>query len=224
MAEDLQIGTVYNSMVNEDLKSFAYLQIKRRLITCEYEPYSVLNEAFLSKELGVSRTPIRDAISRLEQEGLVRVVPKKGIFVSGISVLDINQMYQARELLEPFIAQNAIDNISREELEKMRDACSDSFLDEEGKGLSDLDTKLHLYLASCCNNKYFIDTMQKIWDQNTRIQFCYNTFSRFSSAQSEHLSLISAILEGNRKLAAKVMQTHVENCRKATMTALITKL
>jgi len=76
------------------LKNHAYQIIKERLINCIYEPGSLINESQLATDLGLSRTPVREAINRLESEGLVKVMPKKGIFVSDIQLSDVLDLFR----------------------------------------------------------------------------------------------------------------------------------
>ena len=75
-------------------------------MTCEYKPNTFLNEASLIQEIDASRTPIREAPNKLEQEGFVQIIPKKGVMVTGLTLQEINQTFEARILLEPFIIAN----------------------------------------------------------------------------------------------------------------------
>ena len=86
---------------NRDLKNKAYETIKERLLDCTYEPGTLLNEARLAEDLGFSRTPVREAISRLESDGFVKIMPKKGIYVSDILLSDVLQIFQTRIEIEP---------------------------------------------------------------------------------------------------------------------------
>ena len=88
------------------LKYSTYEFIKNKIICCEYEPGTFLNEEILCEETGVSRTPVRDALGRLEQEGLVKILPKKGVMISNLSINDMNMTYEFRLLLEPYILKN----------------------------------------------------------------------------------------------------------------------
>ena len=101
---------------NRDLKNHAYQIIKERLINCIYEPGSFINESQLAADLGLSRTPVREAINRLESEGLVKVMPKKGIFVSDIQLSDVLQIFQARIEIEPVALGMAAPHLPTEEL------------------------------------------------------------------------------------------------------------
>lgn len=204
-----------------DLKKYAYTEIKRRIITCEYSPGSLLNEQFLSNELNISRTPIREALNRIEHDGLIRIMPKKGIFVEEITMANISQIYQARSLLEPFVVQTAGPALSKEKLKEFLQLCTGPVNDDKGLILSNIDTELHLYLVDNCYNKYIINTMHKIWEQNTRIQFFTNNRARFEGAREEHISLIGNLIEGNIEAAVNIMREHIENCRDCTFKCLL---
>lgn len=205
----LKVGS---AMPTIDLKTFAYTSIKEKLLHCDYEPGSVLNETALCEELKISRTPIREALNRLSQENLIQILPKKGILVSSITITDVREMYQARKLLEPFIVKEAGPRLTKKRLLEFKKRCEKSIPPAQGFLLGELDTNLHMYLADSCGNKFLTDTMHKLWDQNTRIQFYSNDFTRFDSAQGEHIELLDALLDGQFDQAADIMKRHVENC------------
>ena len=104
-----------------NLKNKAYQLIKERIMTCEYGPNSFLNEADLIQEIDASRTPIREALNKLEQEGLVQIIPKKGVMVTGLTLTEINQTFEARLLLEPFIISNYMDALDDQMLQKVEE-------------------------------------------------------------------------------------------------------
>ena len=93
-------------MAKTNLKTIAYNTIREKIVTCEYAPGSFLNEEMLTSSLGLGRTPIRDALSRLEHEGLVEIRPKVGITVTPLNISDINKIFEVRLLLEPYIIKN----------------------------------------------------------------------------------------------------------------------
>lgn len=86
---------------NKDLKNHTYCILKERLVNCIYPPGTLLNEAQLAADLGASRTPVREAISRLEMEGFVKIMPKKGIYVTDISLNDVLQIFRQELRLSP---------------------------------------------------------------------------------------------------------------------------
>ena len=103
-------------MEKASLKAFAYQEIKEKIVDCVFAPGQHLNENRLVTELKISRTPIREALSRLQEEGLVCVIPKKGILVSTISIADVSQIYQVRLEIEPFIVRLAGPNLDSADL------------------------------------------------------------------------------------------------------------
>lgn len=94
------------SAKSASMQSKAYDFIKRKITMCEYAPNQLLSEAVLQEELGFSRTPVREAIGRLEQEGLLKVFPKRGIVVSGFTISDISKIFEVRRLVEPYALRN----------------------------------------------------------------------------------------------------------------------
>ena len=91
----------------QSLKLQAYQYLKTKILNCEYRPNEFLNEQKLCAEMGnISRTPMRDALGRLEQEGLITILPKKGLMVSGITEEDVHSMFEMRLLVEPYALRN----------------------------------------------------------------------------------------------------------------------
>ena len=96
------------SQTKPSLKLQAYQYLKTKILNCEYRPNEFLNEQKLCAEMGnISRTPMRDALGRLEQEGLITILPKKGLMVSGITEEDVHSMFEMRLLVEPYAASRA---------------------------------------------------------------------------------------------------------------------
>lgn len=92
-----------DSQSKPSLKLQAYQYLKTKILNCEYRPNEFLNEQKLCAEMGnISRTPMRDALGRLEQEGLITILPKKGLMVSGITEEDVHSMFEMRLLVEPY--------------------------------------------------------------------------------------------------------------------------
>ena len=106
------------SQTKTSLKLQAYQYLKTKILNCEYRPNEFLNEQKLCAEMGnISRTPMRDALGRLEQEGLITILPKKGLMVSGITEEDVHSMFEMRLLVEPYALRTYGSGIPREQLE-----------------------------------------------------------------------------------------------------------
>lgn len=201
---------------NQNLKAQAYTILKEKIVTCEYRPGSMLNEAQLATELGFSRTPIREAISILEMEGFLLIVPKKGIMVTDILLSDVVQIFQARMEIEPIALKLAGSHIPEEELLEWKE----KFLTAEPsveKGYQ-MDTEMHLSIIRHCNNSYIINMMEKVFDKNTRVIICSShNKAHMQEARTEHLEILDCLLDQNYEEAAVKMRAHIAGCRNAAL-------
>lgn len=207
---------VHIPTANRDLKNIAYFTLKERLINCIYPPGAILNEAQLAADLSLSRTPVREAISRLEMDGLVRIMPKKGIYVTDISITDVLQIFQARLEIEPVTTRMAARSLPREELVGFQQK-----FEQETPDITNafrLDTAMHLFIIEHCGNRYMIDMMHKIFDENTRIIISSKQNQlQIHDAKREHMDILDSLLEGEIEKAVLLMRSHIENCRQAAL-------
>lgn len=198
-------------------KNALYLELKDRLINCIYPPGSMLNELQLAEEFAVSRTPIREAIGRLEADGYVRVLPKKGIYVTDISLNNVHQIFQTRIEIEPLALRLAVPHLAMEELLMFRKR----FTDEEPdiSNAFRLDTAMHLFLVEHCGNRYIIEMMRKLFDDNTRIVIASKQNQvRIHDAKREHLEILNSLIEKeDPEKTARLLRTHLETCRRAAL-------
>ena len=176
---------------NRDLKNHTYQILKERLINCIYEPGTMLNEAQLATDLGLSRTPVREAISRLEMDGFIKIIPKKGIYVAAPH-LPMEELYEFRKKFQGDLTD--IQNGYR------------------------LDTAMHLFIIEHCGNRYIIDMMHKLFDDNTRVIIASKQNQvQIHDARHEHLEIIETLIDKEYEKAAAMMQTHIESCRRAAV-------
>jgi DNA-binding GntR family transcriptional regulator len=202
--------------INRDLKNLAYEILRDKLINCEYKPGTMLNEARLSAELGFSRTPIRQALNRIEQEGFIRVLPKKGIYVTDVSLNDVRQIFQARLEIEPLALKMAASNLPEKELLHFRKQLSG-----EVQGVQPdfrLDTAMHLFIIEHCGNRFIIEMMHKVFSENTRVIISSGQHeTKIHDACQEHLEILDLLLAHNIDKAQQAMYSHIENCKKAAL-------
>lgn len=203
-------------VVDKNLKALAYRKIKERIIECEYAPGTIINEVQICEQLGISRTPVREAISRLESEGFIKVLPKKGIYVIDISLNDVMQIFQVRLEIEPFTLRLAAPRLPREELLAFRERIVKN--DTEVHDGFRLDAALHLFFIEHCGNRFLIDMMRQVFAQNNRVTISthQNEAALNEQLQKEHLALIDLMLEGRVEEATAAMETHIRSCRQLT--------
>lgn len=201
---------------NKDLKNHTYCILKERLVNCIYPPGTLLDEAQLAADLGASRTPVREAISRLEMEGFVKIMPKKGIYVTDISLNDVLQIFQTRIEIEPIAVRLAAPHLPREELLAFCGKFKGEAPDIQN-GFR-LDTAMHLFIIEHCGNRYIIDMMHRIFDENTRVIISSKQNQvQIHDARLEHLDILNSLLDKDTERAIALMQSHIENCRKAAL-------
>lgn len=210
-------------MKKESLKQQAYAIIKAKIINCEYPPNTFLNEEILREELKVSRTPIRDALSRLEQENLIRIIPKKGIMISELSINEINMIYEARMLIEPFTISTYGHRVDQKQLRKLRTLFSTQFEPQSIQEIYKIDDDFHQLIINASQNKYLWQTFQSTHNQNRRLRILSgnNVEKRLHESRHEHVVIIDFMLDGNYAKAAQAMTTHLDKSKDAAFSLLI---
>lgn len=205
-------------MKKDDLSAHVYDVLKERLVTCQYAPNSMLNEVKISTELGCSRTPTREAIIRLEREGFLEVIPKKGIQVTGITVSDIVQIFQTRKAIEPIgleLGRNNLDKHVLEDFRQMFINCKKDILESYK-----IDSAFHMYLIEVCRNKFIINMMHSVLDRNARVTVAQKDKMLLVDSQQEHTDIIDALIEDDIEKAKAALLEHIEHCRIAALDSI----
>lgn len=202
-------------------KSKAYTEIKRRILECIYKPGTWLNEDILCEELGLSRTPVRDALSRLEQDGLIVIYPKKGSYITEFSINTINAIYETRFLIEPFILLSYGVKLDEEVLlsylNRFNELGQNEF-DVKSSENIDVDDEFHWFLISAAGNQFLQKTYQSIQSQNRRLRFFAHRLEsgRMGDSYAEHIAIITACLKHDWEEAAQNMRVHLNRSKDST--------
>lgn len=208
--------------LKESLKDRAYRMIKSKIVNCEFPPNAFLNELALVSQIGTSRTPIREAMSKLENERLVRIVPKKGVVVTGIAFHEVNEVYQVRELLEPFIIRTWGHEIDGAKLQRFRAAmvAMDDTVSNAQK--FQLDDQFHRLIVGHSHNRFLVQVLASVYDQTQRIRIISGNAlrRRLADTRNEHLRVIDLLLDGRLAEAAQAMERHLRNARRAAFESL----
>lgn len=201
------------AVLKPSLKLQAYQYLKAKILNCEYRPNEFLNEQKLCAEMGnISRTPMRDALGRLEQEGLITILPKKGLMVSGITEEDVHSMFEMRLVIEPYALRMYGAAIPCEKLEEFE------LLMHEPERIDDFckaDDDFHELLMSTLPNKYMRAAYDRITGLNTRFRIMTGKVSMINQDQTctEHLKILDAALADDWDAAAAALQEHLELAR-----------
>lgn len=194
-------------------------QLERDILTGKYPRGEVLSELRLSSELGVSRTPVREAIRRLEQENIL-VDSGRGAVVVGISHEDMMDMYEIRLRIESLAAQRAAGRISQEELNEMQEILDLQrfYIEKSGADSSaqikNLDSQFHELLYKSSGSKMFYDTLLSLHKKMTKYRMAsVRKHSRAVNSLEEHMAIFQALKEHDGQKAAELTHEHVKNAR-----------
>jgi DNA-binding GntR family transcriptional regulator len=208
----------------QSLSDRAYYAIRELIVTLELAPGSVVSERALQEQLGVGRTPVREALRDLAREQLVEVFPRRGIFVAGVDVGDIAGLSEVRLVLESKAARlaaersNGADRVATEaflaELSRARK-------ERDERRLIDLDQRIHRHVYRCTHNPFLEATLEEYYVLTLRIWFlALDRVERLDDAIREHRELLEAIRDGDPDRAEAVMRAHVAGFERAIRAVL----
>lgn len=209
MKQKIRIRFGGSFLAETGYKQKAYDYMKRQIVSGELLPGAIISEKELIGKLGISRTPIREAIQRLAEENLLVVMPSRGTIVSHISMDDIRQVYEARKLIEPFVVRQAVGRVNTDRMKEFREIFDQQIgYDPQD---NDWDYEFHLYLAECAGNRFFYKQIQELMTQSMRVRMLSSEkkVQRFEQSKAEHLALIDAVLNGDQEAAAEAVMNHL---------------
>jgi DNA-binding GntR family transcriptional regulator len=176
------------------------------------------------EQLGVGRTPVREALRDLAREQLVEVFPRRGIFVSGVEVGDIAGLSEVRLVLESKAARLAAERRNdddRVETERLLDELSQTTGDHDERRLIDLDQRIHRHVYHCTHNPFLQATLEEYYVLTLRIWFlALDRVERLDDAIHEHHAILEAIRDRAPDRAEEVMRAHVEGFERAMRAVL----
>ena len=201
-------------------------QLERDILTGKYKRGELLSEQRLAEDLGVSRTPVREAVRRLEQEDMLED-SGRGLLVVGIAKEDMPDMYEIRMRIEGLAAQRAADRITDEELSEMGDILDMQgfFIEKQSKTdsdnsdkIKDLDSQFHELLYRCSGSKPLCDILIPMHRKMTKFRKAsVRKKSRASASLQEHVAIFEALKAHDGEQASALMMQHLMNARDSIM-------
>ena len=195
------------------LSQQAYEEIKRKIITLELDPGSVLDEAELQEELGLGRTPIREALKRLALESLVSIVPRRGMFVTDIGISDLQRLLEVRLELETLAARLAAQRGTPKHWQKMEALLteqSESAMEDNDIFIS-IDDSFHEIIYDAADNRFLRDSLTVLLSLNERLWYHFlPEIGRLHLAADDHRLILDSLKSREGELAAKRMKTHIQ--------------
>jgi DNA-binding GntR family transcriptional regulator len=199
-------------------KAIVYENLKKRIISHALSPGEPLNESVLTKELGISKTPIREALQQLEKEGFIENVPGKGSFVSRISVQDIREIFEIREILECEVIRRVA---SRGDLNKLEAEAIGKKFESSGadgnmtpRSYFRAGLQIHNFVFEAFGNKRLLEFYKRLQEHIERMRlYFFKQVHQERSEQSfkEHLEILNALIAQDPERAEKAMKNHLQN-------------
>ena len=196
----------------------AYLLIRDQIITLKLAPGSVIEEARLREELGLGRTPIREALQRLAHENLVTFIPHRGTFVCDINLTDLHRLTEVRVELEGYAARLAADRAGAADRTLMKALIAElEKIDESDvHALMRLDQRIHRQVYQATRNSFLQSMLEESFNLSLRIWFLgLDRGIRLKEAVEEHRRLLDAIVSRDADQADAVMRQHVSGFEQA---------
>lgn len=211
------MGNTFEVAMDEflPLRDVVFNTLRKAILTGELKPGERLMEIHLANRLGVSRTPIREAIRKLELEGLVIMIPRRGAEVAQITEKSLKDVLEVRRALDALCVELACDRISADEEEQLREACDEFERATETKDatiIAKADVEFHDIIVQATGNQRLIQLINNLSEQMYRYRFEYiKDENRHDNLISEHRMIYEGIVNRDKEQAAQAAKLHIDN-------------
>ena len=206
------------------LRDVVFNTLRQAILRGEMEPGERLMEIQLAQKLGVSRTPIREAIRKLELEGLVIMIPRKGAEVAHITEKDMKDVLEVRSTLEELVVELAIKNVTDEKIEELKCAnkvFESAIVSKDAVNIVEADVKFHDILYSMTNNARLIQIINNLREQMYRYRLEYlKDQESHERLDKEHEAIYRGIQNKDKAAVTAAIGQHIDNQKKAILAAL----
>lgn len=207
------------------LRFNVYNRLRDDILNQVYKKGEALTESRITNDLGVSRTPVREAFVQLQIDGLVDAIPNKGVVVRGLSILDIQDMYDIRAFIEGIAAKRACENMDDQNLSKLLESINkekEYTLKKDFQAFQSSDYEFHDVIKKSSNSRIF-ENMLTSMIQFTRIARVKSLSleGRALQAVNEHLAIYEAMRNHNSKDAKNLMELHIKNAKESFIKTLL---
>lgn len=202
---------------HKPLRDLVYEELRGLILTGGIKPGARMMEIEIADNMGVSRTPIREAIRKLEKEGLVTIEPRKGAYASEVSLKDMVDILEVRATLEGLAAKLAALRMTEEQkqiLIQYSDAFNRAVENGDMAEMIANDTNFHHYIVQCCGNKYLLQMVEQLQELVLRFRYIYfKDFKRAEEMPEEHKLIYNSILNGDEETANFAALNHIDRLK-----------
>ncbi len=199
----------------EGLRDLVYKELHIMIENSRFSPGTRINVEKITEELGVSRTPVWQAIGLLEKEGLIKYVPNVGVFIQELTPSEAIELYSVREELEAMAARLAVDNISSEALSKLEESLQEQKIavaDHDLVLYSKLDYTFHSLIYQASDNKYLIEMLDSI--KNKMRPLVHQLETILDDLLMDHEHIFNAFVQKDKKSAELYFKKHNQRMKK----------
>jgi len=205
----------------QTLSERAYTRLRDMIVTLEIPPGSPIHEEQLGQVIQAGRTPIREAIKRLQTEDLVVVYPRRGTFAADINITDHGLIAEVRRQLEGQAARSAALRASDAQRAGLAELAERTGRSQDAESLMRLDTEIHRAIYRCTGNRYLEASLNHYYNLTLRIWYHFlPRLADMSEHVAEHGRLLRAIIDGDGERAARTAVAHVEHFEDAVFAVL----
>lgn len=202
----------------------AYELILDKIIRAEMEPGSVIQEPLIMGELALGRTPIREALKRLQIENFVTVSPRRGMFVTPITITDINRIYEVRVELEALSVRLAANRVTPEQMDKMQALLEEekTYPSKDPNEIVALDRSFHFLTYQASHNEFLINDLRRYYNMSLRIWFYgISALAPIEVGLKDHVDIVGGISSKDPDRAEKAVRRHISDFQKKIKEHLI---
>ncbi len=201
----------------------AYAAVREMIVSLELRPGAVVNERELVEQLGIGRTPMREALRRLAQERFVAVYPRRGMFVTTVEIRDLAALCEVRVVLEGQAARLAAARATEPDRELLASLDGElQAVDRTQRELMALDERVHRAVYALTRNEFLAATLEQYYVHALRIWYlALDRASELGHAVDEHREVLHAIAAGDGRQAEKLMRAHVRDFEQAMSRVLL---
>ena len=176
-------------MTTESLSEQAYRLIRQKIVRLELAPGAIIREDVLQQQLGIGRTPIREALQRLARDQFLVVIPRRGMIVSNIDVAELSMLYETRAILEPYAARLACQRGRQEHWQQMREVLDSAAKPKiTAQDQIHFDAQCHEIVWAAAGNRFLTDTLDVLYAQSDRLWHIYlSDVADMGHALDEHV-------------------------------------
>lgn len=215
------MGVQLQANINEflPLRDVVFNTLRKAILTGELKPGERLMEIHLANQLGVSRTPVREAIHKLEQEGLVIMMPRRGAEVAQITEKSLKDVLEVRRALDALCAELACDRITEEGKRQLLKACNEfekATVTGDATTIAQADVALHDIIVAATGNRRLIQLVNNLSEQMYRYRFEYiKDENKHNHLVEEHRMIYESIVRHDKEGAARAAKLHIDNQEKS---------